>query len=161
MSTKALYSGSFDPLTNGHMNIISRASNICDYLVVAVADNPNKKCMFDIKERIEMVRKSCEGISNVTVVSVTGLLANYVNDNNIDIVIRGLRDSKDFEYELQMAQYNADLYNDAETVFLMTAPELSYISSSGVREITAFRGDISNLVPEAVRDFIFKKMEDK
>lgn len=159
--SKAVYAGSFDPLTKGHMNIIERSAAICDNLVVLVVENPNKDSMFSLSERVNMVKKSCSNLPNVSVDVISDLLANYINNNNVDFVIRGLRDSKDFEYELQMAQYNAGLYDKAETVFLMTAPELSYISSSGVREITAFKGDISNLVPETVRDFILKKMEEK
>lgn len=159
--SKAVYAGSFDPLTNGHMNIIERASAICDYLTVLVVENVNKDSMFTLSDRVDMVKQSCSKLTNVSVDVVQGLLADYVNNNEIDFVIRGLRDTKDFEYELQMAQYNADLYNSAETVFLMTSAELSYVSSSGVREITALKGDISKLVPDVVREFITKKMEDK
>ena len=159
--SKAVYAGSFDPLTNGHMNIINRAATIFDDLVVLVVENINKECMFSLNDRVDMVKTACSDISNVSVDVVQGLLAEYVNSNNIDVVVRGLRDNKDFEYELQMAQYNADLYKSAETIFLMTSADLSYVSSSGVREITALKGDISNLVPDVVREFITKKMEDK
>lgn len=159
--SKAVYAGSFDPLTNGHMNIIKRASAICDNLTVLVVENINKDCMFSIKDRVDMVKTACLDISNVSVDVVQGLLADYVNSNDVDIVVRGLRDNNDFEYELQMAQYNADLYKSAETIFLMTSADLSYISSSGVREIAALKGDISNLVPDSVRKFISAKMEVK
>lgn len=156
MNRKALFSGSFDPLTMGHMDIIERASKLYDELIVAVVVNINKDSLFSLQDRIKMLEDSCENLSNVKIVSVQGLLADYVNANDVDVVVRGLRDTKDFQYELEMAQYNSGLYDKAETVFLMTSPEYSYISSTGVREIVTLNGNVETLVPKSVNKFILK-----
>lgn len=152
---KAIYTGSFDPLTLGHFNIIQRTSKMFDEVVILVASNVEKEPMFSIDERLNMLRNSCKEFPNVAIESFDGLIADYVNENNIDVVVRGLRNPDDFAYELEMAQYNANLFcKDAETIFLMTAPEYSYISSSGVREILSLKGDISGLVPEFVKNYM-------
>ena len=129
--SKALFAGSFDPLTNGHLDLIRRASKFTSEMVVGVISNPSKKPLFSEEERIAMIEEVCSDLDNVTVSSFSGLLADYVNDNGFDMVVRGLRSSTDFEYELQMAQINARLYrDDVETVFLMTDPKYSFVSSS-------------------------------
>lgn len=160
MKRVAVYPGSFDPLTNGHLNIIKRAANQYDELVVAVVVNPNKNTMFSLDERLKMIEQSTMDISNVRIDSFEGLLADYVNYNEFSAVIRGLRNEQDFVYEEQMASINSKLYNKGtETVFLMTLPEYSYLSSSAVREINSLGGDISDMVPENIYN-VMKHMED-
>ena len=155
---KALYSGSFDPMTNGHLDIIKRASKMFDLLVVGVIHNPNKTPLFSVDERIEMIKKATECIDNIEVDSFTGLLADYVNENHFDAVIRGLRATTDFEYEIQMAQMNSKLFDPGtESLFLMTSPEYSFISSSMIKEVVALNGSADGLVPPVVLDEIKKK----
>ena len=156
MKTKALYSGSFDPLTMGHLDIIMRAAKLYDELVIGVISNPGKQSMFTLEEREEMLRETVKGLDHVSVDHFSGLLADYVNRNGFDVVVRGLRSTTDFDYEIQMAQMNDRLFNDSvETVFLMTDPKYSYISSSVVKEVFALGGDIDGLVP----DEILKRMK--
>ena len=158
MKTKALYTGSFDPLTNGHYNIIERAAKLYDELTVGIIVNPSKKSMFTLEERELMIRETLKGLPNVKVGNFSGLLADYVNDNDFNVVVRGLREAMDFEYEIQMAQMNDRLFNEkVETVFLMTAPEYSFISSSMMKEVHSLGGSIEGLVP----DEILKYMNDK
>ena len=136
MKTKALYSGSFDPPTMGHMDIISRAAKLYDELVIGVIGNPSKKSMFTLEEREDMLRETLKDFDNVSVDHFSGLLADYVNSNGFNVVVRGLRSTTDFDYEIQMAHMNDRLFNDSvETVFLMTDPRYSYISSSVVKEV--------------------------
>ena len=151
MKTKALYTGSFDPPTMGHMNIIERAARLYDELTVGVIDNPSKVSMFSLEEREAMLRETLSKLDNVKVDHFSGLLTDYVNDNNFDVVVRGLRATMDFEYEIQMAQMNAKLFNSTvETVFLMTDPKYSFISSSVVKEVSSLGGCIDGLVPEEI-----------
>ncbi len=158
-ASKALYAGSFDPLTNGHLDIIRRASRMCGEVVVGVIINMSKKSMFSFEERMEMIRKATEDLPNVKVDMFSGLLADYVNQNGFDVVIRGLRATMDFEYEIQMAQMNARLYkDDVETVFLMTDPQFSFISSSMAKEVHSLGGSIKGLVPDNVLEAMDKKL---
>ena len=158
MSKKALYSGSFDPMTNGHLDIITRASKMFDELTVGVIVNPNKNPMFTREERVEMIKEVTADLPNVKVDSFQGLLADYVNKNNFNAVIRGLRATTDFEYEIQMAQMNDRLFNEGiESVFLMTSPRYSFISSSMIKEVVSLGGCAEGLVP----DLILKKMQAK
>ena len=151
MKTKALYSGSFDPPTMGHMDIISRAAKLYDELVIGVIGNPSKKSMFTLEEREDMLRETLKDLDNVSVDHFSGLLADYVNRNGFDVVVRGLRSTTDFDYEIQMAHMNDRLFNDSvETVFLMTDPKYSYISSSVVKEVFTLGGDINGLVPDEI-----------
>lgn len=160
MKRVAVYPGSFDPITNGHLNIIERAANQYDELVVAVVVNPNKNSMFSLDDRINMIKDATSEFSNVRTDSFEGLLAEYVNNNKYSAVIRGLRNEIDFAYEEQMANINSKMYNHgADTVFFITAPEFSDISSSAVREIASLGGDISRMVPENVYNVI-KHMEE-
>lgn len=155
---KALYAGSFDPLTCGHSNLIERAAKICDDLVVGVIKNPQKEPYFTTEERVEMIREAMKDIPNVRVDSFDGLLAEYVNNNGFNMVIRGLRGVSDFDSEIHMAQMNARLYKDnVETVFLMTDPKFSFISSSMAKEVQCLGGSIEGLVP----DNVLKAMEEK
>ncbi len=149
--TKALYPGSFDPLTMGHMNIIRRAAKLYDELTIGVISNPAKEAMFPLEEREEMLRDTLKDLKNVNVDHFSGLLADYVNRNGYDVVVRGLRATTDFEYEIQMAQMNARLFNESvETVFLMTDPQYSFISSSVVKEVQSLGGCIDGLVPDEI-----------
>ena len=162
MERKALYAGSFDPITIGHINIIERASKIFDSLTVAVVVNPNKKGLFTVEERMEIIAGSTEHLSNVSVDCFDGLLADYVNANGFSAVVRGLRGTADFENELQMAQMNARLYRgDTETVFLMTEPEYSFISSSIVKEVALLGGSVDGLVPEYAVSRIRSKLQEE
>lgn len=156
--SKALYSGSFDPMTNGHLDVIERASKMFDEIVVGVVSNPNKVPLFELKERKELIKTATAHLKNVIVDDFEGLLANYVNTNGFNAVIRGLRATSDFEYEIQMAQMNARLFNEGiESIFLMTSPEFSFISSSMIKEVVSLNGDIDGLVPENILKEIKKK----
>jgi pantetheine-phosphate adenylyltransferase len=158
MERNALYAGSFDPVTNGHLNIIERAAKMYDSLTVAIAVNPKKTGFFTIEERVEIVREATKHISNVKVDSFSGLTADYVNKNGFTAYIRGLRSAADFDSELQMAQMNARLFTGGtETVFLMTDPRYSFISSSLVKEAASFGAGIDGLVPEYAADRIREK----
>ena len=158
MIKKVLYAGSFDPITNGHLDLINRASKLCDQLVVGVIQNQSKKPFFTTEERKDMISQSTGHIKNIEVDSFSGLLADYVKFNNIDVVVRGLRATMDFEYEIQMAQLNARLYNnDVETIFLMTSPDYSFVSSSIIKEVFTLNGDIKGLVPDQVLEYMKRK----
>lgn len=155
---KALYAGSFDPLTNGHLDLIKRGSKMCHELVVGIIRNPQKTALFTEEERIRLIEKACAKLDNVTVDAFEGLLAEYVNANDFDMVIRGLRSGTDFEYELAMAQMNARLYKEkVETVFLMTDPAYSFISSSMAKEVACLGGNVEGLVPDCILEAMKQK----
>ncbi len=159
---KALYAGSFDPITNGHYDLIKRAAKLYDKLVIGIIENPNKNSFFSIEEKMEMIQKVTEKLDNVEVDYFSGLLADYVNQNQIKVVVRGLRATMDFEYEIQMAQMNARLYNrGVETIFLMTCPDYSFVSSSMVREVFSLNGEIKGLVPDVVLENMKQKVKNK
>ena len=158
MHIKALYTGSFDPLTNGHLNIIERAAKLYDELTIGIIVNYSKKSMFSLEERKEMIEETLSHLDNVKVEFFSGLLADYVNENKFNVVVRGLRATMDFEYEIQMAHMNARLFDEqVETVFLMTDPKYSFISSSMMKEVHSLGGSIEGLVPEV----ILEKMDNK
>ncbi|NLD20237.1 MAG: pantetheine-phosphate adenylyltransferase [Clostridiales bacterium] len=158
MKSKALYTGSFDPLTKGHLNIIERAAKLYEELTVGIIVNPSKESMFSLEEREEMMKETLRHLTNVRVGHFSGLLADYVNENGFDVVVRGLRATMDFEYEIQMAQMNARLFDDkVETVFLMTAPRYSFISSSMIKEVHTLGGCIDGLVPDEILEYMNKK----
>ena len=154
---KVLYAGSFDPITNGHFDLVKRAANLADELIVGVIHHQSKVPMFTIEERAEMIKELVSGYENIRVVCFSGLLADYVKENKIDAVVRGLRASMDFEYEIQMAQMNARLYSEMETIFLMTNPDNSFLSSSIVKEVFNLNGNIEGLVPEVVLKYMKNK----
>ena len=159
MERTALYAGSFDPITIGHLNIIERAAKMYDSLTVAIAVNPHKTGFFTIDERVEIAKKVTAHIPNVKVDTFSGLLADYVNENGYIAYVRGLRATTDFENELQMAQMNARLFTgETETVFLMTDPMYSFISSSLIKEVASFGGSVAGLVPEYVSERIKEKI---
>lgn len=153
----SIYPGSFDPITNGHLDIIERASKVSDKLIVSVLNNSEKKSLFSVDERVLMIKESTKHFQNVEVDSFEGLLVDYARSKDANIIIRGLRAVTDFEYELQLAQTNRELYNKVETLFLLTSIQYSYLSSSIVKQVAAENGDISKFVP----DFVAKKLKEK
>ncbi|MDO5132053.1 MAG: pantetheine-phosphate adenylyltransferase [Eubacteriales bacterium] len=155
----AIYPGSFDPVTLGHLDIIERASRMFDEVTICVLDNKAKTPLFSVDERVRMLQKVCEHLPNVKVDSYYGLTVEYAKQIGAHVSIRGLRAVTDFEFELQLAQTNRMLSNDdLDTVFLTTSAKYSYLSSSGVREIAAFGGDISKCVTPYVEEQIWKKV---
>lgn len=156
--TTALYPGSFDPVTLGHLDIIKRASKMFDTVIVAVMCNSSKTPLFSLDERVKMLEESVKGLNNVKIESFSGLLIDYCKTHDIHIVIRGLRAITDFEYELQIAQTNKELsHNSVDTVFLTTSLEYSYLSSSVVKEIASYNGDITPCVSGHVADMLYEK----
>ncbi len=149
--SKAIYPGSLDPITNGHLDLIRRATRIFDHIQVAVVVNPNKEPFFTVDERLRMIREAVSGWDKVGVGSFDGLLVNYVRDQGARVILRGLRALSDFEYEFQMSMMNKRLAEEVETVYMMPAEEHSFVSSSLVKEVAHFGGDISSLVPPVVR----------
>lgn len=145
-----VYAGSFDPVTAGHLDIIRRGAAIFPKLIVAVLHNPSKKGCFTMEERLSMLERSCAGLSNVSFDTFDGLLVDYMRKVDAGVILRGLRAVSDFENEFQMAQLNRQLNPQVETFFLMTSPEHAYLSSSAVREIALFGGDISPFVPKMI-----------
>ncbi|MFC1474650.1 pantetheine-phosphate adenylyltransferase [bacterium] len=156
---RAVYPGSFDPVTNGHLDIVSRAADIFDELVVAVANNLNKTQCFDIDERKYFLEEVTKNMKNVKVESFDGLLVDYVASQNVKVVIRGLRAVTDFEMEFQTALINKRLHQGVETVFLVTSTEYSFLSSSIIKEAASYGGDVQALVPPLVWEGLKKKFE--
>ena len=152
-----IYPGSFDPITYGHIDIIERASKITDKLIVAVLNNYDKHSLFTVEERLEMIKDSVKDFNNVEVESFEGLLVDYVKSKDAQLIIRGLRAVTDFEYELQMAQTNRELYKDIDTIFLLTNRKYSYVSSSAVKQVASFDGDVSKFVTPFVADKLKRK----
>jgi len=154
----AIYPGSFDPVTFGHLDIIKRSAKIFDELIVSVLDNKAKTPLFSVEERVKILEEATKDLPNVTVESFSGLLIDYAGQKNIRVSVRGLRAVTDFEYELQIAQTNRQLSGGKlDTIFLTTSLEYAYLSSSSVKEIASFHGDISQCVPEFVAQLIYKK----
>ena len=158
---RAIYPGSFDPLTLGHLDMIERSAKIVDELVIGVLNNSAKNSLFSLDERVSMIKEMTDSMPNVTVTSFNGLLVDYMREIDATIIVRGLRAVTDFEYELQMSQTNQKLDPNIETMFLTTSIEYSYLSSTTVREIAAFGGDLTQFVPEAVALELEKKMNTK
>ena len=154
---KAIYPGTFDPITNGHIDIIQRASRMFDEIIVAVAENKAKKPMFSVEERVEMAKIATKSISNVKVISFNSLLVDLSDKLEANIVIRGIRAVSDFEYEFQMGYANASLKKELETIFLMPSLEYAFISSSIVRSLLPFNGRIEHLVPHCILNKIIKE----
>ena len=151
MSVIAVYPGTFDPITNGHSDLIHRASNLFDKVIVAVAESPSKKPTFTIEERVSMAKFVLSDMDNVSVVGFNSLLVNFVKECNAQVILRGLRAVSDFEYEFQLAGMNRKLNSQIETMFLTPAEKYAYISSSLVREIAALGGDVSEFVHPNVK----------
>ncbi len=155
----AIYPGSFDPVTNGHLDIIRRAANMFDKLVVVVLINPLKSYSFTIPERCELLREATSEIKNVEIDSYDGLLADYFNiRRDIDVIVKGLRATSDFEYEFQMAHTNKDLNPRAETVFIPASLKTTFVSSSMVKQVAMFGGDLKNYVPACIHETIREKL---
>jgi len=146
----AIYPGSFDPITKGHIDVLKKAIKIFDKVIIAVSINPNKKSLFSVEKRINLIKDSIQDLNNVEVDSFQGLTAKYAKEKNANAIIRGLRAVSDFEYEMQMAQMNNSLYDDIETVFLVPKSKYNFISSSIVKEVSNFGGDIDKFVTQPV-----------
>ena len=158
---RAIYPGSFDPVTNGHVDIILRSSKIVDKLIVGVLNNSAKKSLFSVEERVSMLKELTKDLPNVEVTSFDGLLVDYMREIDASIIVRGLRAVTDFEYELQIAQPNHIENTDIETIFLTTNLQYSYLSSTIVKEFASYGGDISKFVPEQFVDRIYEKYNIK
>ncbi|MGL5615674.1 MAG: pantetheine-phosphate adenylyltransferase [Sarcina sp.] len=156
---EAVYPGSFDPITNGHLDIIKRSSKIFSKVIVAVLINRDKKGFFDLEERIKLIEEAVKDIENVEVVSFNGLLVELMEEKGAKVIIKGLRNSTDFEYEHQMALMNKKLKDNVETLMMSTNPSYSYISSSAVRQIISFNGNIDDFVPKNVKEAIERKLK--
>ena len=156
MGLTALCPGTFDPVTNCHLDIIERAAQRFDALVVGVLDNPSKQPLFGVEERVSLLKEATQQLPNVEVAAFTGLLVDYAKARGVDVVVKGLRAVTDFEYEIQMAQMNHAL-SGVETLFMTTAPQWSFLSSSLVKEVAHFGGDVSGLVPPVVAERLREK----
>ena len=154
---RAVYPGSFDPVTYGHIDIIQRASAMVDKLIIGVLRNSTKTPLFSVEERVNMLREVTKGIDNVEICSFDGLLIDFARMTGARIIVRGLRAVTDFEYELQLAQTNKAVYPEIDTLFLVTSVEYSYVSSSVVREVASYNGDISKFVPACVTEKLMNK----
>ena len=154
---KAIYPGTFDPITYGHLDVIERSAELFDHVIIAIAESSSKKTLFSVKERIDMIREISKNLGNVSVSSFKGLMVDYATSQKAQAVIRGLRAISDFEYEFQMALTNRRIAENINTVFLMPNEKYAYLNSTLVREIAAFGGDVSSFVPGCV----LKKLREK
>jgi len=154
----AVYPGSFDPVTNGHIDLIKRALGIVDELIVAVVKNPEKKPLFTVKERVEILNEVTKDLKNIKIDSFDELLVNYAKKMGAKVIIRGLRAISDFEYEFQMALMNRKLNKEIETVFMMPSAKYSYLSSSMIKEVVSFGGSLCELVPKVVEERLKEKL---
>ena len=157
----AIYPGSFDPVTFGHLDIIKRSASLADHLIVGVLNNSSKTPLFSVDERVNMIKEVTADIPNVEVLSFSGLLVDFARKHNVQVIIRGLRAVTDFEYELQMAQTNRVIAPDIDTIFLTTNLKYSYLSSSIVKEIAGYQGDISEFLHPAVAEKVREKLANK
>ncbi|WP_299994452.1 pantetheine-phosphate adenylyltransferase [uncultured Clostridium sp.] len=155
----AIYPGSFDPITNGHLDIITRGSKVFDKLIVGVLVNVDKVGLFPIEERVELIKKVTKHLENVEVVSFNGLLVDLAKKNNARVILKGLRAVSDFEYEFQMALMNSQLDSNVETLFMTTSAANSFLSSSSVKQVAKFGGNINGLVPDDIIDDVIKKIK--
>ena len=155
---KAIYAGSFDPVTFGHLDIIRRSSKIVDELIVGVLINRSKSPLFSVEERVNMLREVTQDLPNVKIESFSGLLVDFAKNSNANVLVRGLRAVTDFEYELQMAQTNHVICTQIDTMFLTTNLEYAYLSSTIVKEVASYGGDISAFVPENVMNYVHEKI---
>ena len=157
---RAVCPGSFDPVTNGHLDIVGRAAGLFDEVVVAVLVNKSKRSLFTVEERIELLREELADIPNIRVDSFYGLLVNYCRDHDIHAIVKGLRAVTDFDYELQMAQMNQRL-SGVDTLFMSTSPEYSFVSSSLVKEVATYGGDVAHLLPEPVYRRMVERIRER
>jgi pantetheine-phosphate adenylyltransferase len=161
MHRKAIYPGTFDPVTNGHTDLIERAAKMFPDVIVGIAANPNKKPLFSLEERVELIKKVTEHLHNVEVIGFTGLLADFADSQGATVLIRGLRAVSDFEYEFQLANMNRRLNPDLESVFMTPAEENSFISSTLVKEVALHRGRVNEFCHPAVIDALQQKLHNK
>lgn len=152
----AIYPGSFDPITKGHLDVLKTGAEIFDKVIIAVSHNSEKIGFLSVQERVDLIKASIEGLDNVEVDSFEGLTVEYAKQKGATIILRGLRAVSDFEYEMQLSQTNSALSSDIKTVFLITKPKYNFISSSTVKDIALLGGDISKFVPEAVYEYLKK-----
>ncbi|MBA2817722.1 pantetheine-phosphate adenylyltransferase [Candidatus Pantoea persica] len=158
MSTKAIYPGTFDPITLGHLDIVTRAAQMFDSIVLAIAASPSKKPMFTLEERVELVRQVVAHLPNVEVVGFSDLMANFARTQQANVLVRGLRVVSDFEYEMQLAHMNRHLLPTLESVFMMPSEGFSFVSSSLVKEVARHRGDVSAFLPAPVHQALLAKL---
>lgn len=161
MTVSAMYPGTFDPITLGHEDLVRRASRLFDRVVVAVAANPGKEPMFSLEERVALAKEALSGIDNVEVTGYEGLTVEFARENDLEVIVRGLRAISDFEYEFQLANMNRHLTDEVETAFLTPTEKYTYISSSLVREIAKLGGDITEFVPPNVKKALLKRCGPK
>lgn len=157
--SKAVYPGSFDPFSNGHLDIVKRASKLFDEIHVLVSNNIFKKTIFSTEERINLIKKCTTDIPNLVITSFDGLVVNYCKDNEISIIIRGLRNYSDYEAEFSLYQYNKDIYPNVETILLLPSTKTQFVSSSAIKELLNFNCDISKYVPKEIKQDIIDKMK--
>lgn len=157
----AMYPGTFDPITNGHYDLIRRSSGIFQRVVVAVAGNPRKQPLFSLEERVAMAREVLQGIDNVEVTGYTGLTVDFAREHHLPVMLRGLRAVSDFEFEFQLATMSRQIADDIETVFLTPDEQYTYISSTLVREVASFGGDVSKFVPDLVNRRLIERFSKK
>ena len=157
---RAVSSGTYDPVHNGHLDIVSRAADVFDELIILVAINKNKKTLFTVEERVDMIREVTEHLPNVRVDSWHGLLVDYCRANDVKAIVKGLRAVSDFDYELQMAQMNHQL-SGVETLFMPTNPVHSFMSSSLIKEVATYHGDVAHLLPDPVHERLLARLAEK
>lgn len=150
----AIYPGSFDPITKGHLDVLKTGSEIFDKVIIAVSKNSSKQSFLTVQERVQLIEQSIVGLDNVEVDSFEGLTVEYAKEKGAKVILRGLRAVSDFEYEMQLSQTNSALLKDIKTVFLITKPKFNFISSSTVKDISTLGGDISKFVPEPVNEYL-------
>lgn len=158
MSTRAIYPGTFDPITNGHLDIVTRGAMMFDTVILAIANSPHKTTMFSLSERVALAKKVTEQLPNVEVVGFSDLMANFAKNQQANVLIRGLRTAADFEYEMQLAHMNRHLMPELESVFLMPSKEWSFVSSSLVKEVARHHGDVTHFLPELVCQALLEKL---
>ena len=156
---RAVYTGSFDPVTNGHMDIIRRAAEIFDVLIVSVLNNKEKTPLFSVEERVKILKEATKDLPNVQIDSFSGLLVDYAREKDLHVIVRGLRAITDFEYELQMAQTNRIMDPEIDTIFLTTSLEYAYVSSTIMKEVARFGGDLSKFAPPEITTTLRTKLQ--
>lgn len=161
MTTRAIYPGTFDPITNGHLDIVTRAAMMFDTLILAIANSPHKKTLFTLEERVQLAQGVTAHLPNVEVVGFSDLMANFAKTQRANVLVRGLRTAADFEYEMQLAHMNRHLMPELESVFLMPSKEWSFVSSSLVKEVARHHGDAAHFLPEPVCKALLERLKQE